>query len=124
MHALNPTAAQVWQWCDGQTDIAEMADWLRTECGVLNAVVLVELALSQFRERHLLDDPVGLPSISPTMSRRELARRGVAVALLPAVASILAPTPLQAQSTPSGSITFGFTGAPQTFLWYLPESGL
>jgi hypothetical protein len=29
VHALSPTAAQVWQRCDGQTDTAEIAERLR-----------------------------------------------------------------------------------------------
>ena len=30
VHSLNPTAATVWQWCDGETPLADMTDRLGT----------------------------------------------------------------------------------------------
>ena len=37
VHALNPTAARVWQMCDGRTTVGEMARTLRAELGAAHA---------------------------------------------------------------------------------------
>jgi hypothetical protein len=81
-----------------------------------HAEQLVVLALDEFQRKHLLDSHPGLSSAPPAISRRALLRRGVTAALLPVVTSIVAPTPLQAQSPGARSRTFAFTGAPETFI--------
>ena len=49
VHALNPTAARVWEMCDGRTSVSEMASRLRAELGVAHADDLVWLALAEFK---------------------------------------------------------------------------
>jgi Glycine rich protein/Coenzyme PQQ synthesis protein D (PqqD) len=115
VHALNPTAAYVWQLCDGKTSVGEMAERLR-ERQLPFAEQLVELALEVFKNKHLLDANSTAPAASPAMSRRALVKRGLTAALLPVVASVVAPTPLQAQSPGTRLQTFGFTGTSQTFI--------
>jgi hypothetical protein len=97
VHALNPTAALVWQHCDGQTSPAELAVRLEAELNVSQAEALVWLTLDQLEKAHLLEDKVARPS--DILTRREILRRlGVTAALLPMVTSITAPYPIQAQS--------------------------
>jgi hypothetical protein len=81
-----------------------------------HAEQLVVLALDEFQRKHLLDSHPGLSSAPPAISRRALLRRGVTAALLPVVTSIVAPTPLQAQSPGGRSRTFTYTAAPETFI--------
>lgn len=111
VHSLNPTAARIWNLCDGVLTDAEIAERLRSESGLPQAEEVVRFALAEFARRHLLADEI----VTSVPSRRALLMRlGKATALLPVVTSIVAPTPLQAQ-TVSGSATFTFTGEVQTF---------
>ena len=114
VHALNATAASVWQLCDGKTSVAEIVDRLRPQ--LPHAEHVVALALEEFRKKQLLDVDHGLTRPAAAFSRREAVRIGLTA--LPIVTSIVAPTPLQAQSpsAPTGSQTFNFTGAAQTFV--------
>jgi hypothetical protein len=115
VHALNATAAGVWQLCDGKTSVAEMAERLGVT-QLPHAEQLIELALQEFQRKQLLDADHALPSAGPAISRRVLMRRGLTAALLPVVTSVVAPTPLQAQSPAARSQTFAFTGVAQTFI--------
>ena len=111
MHTLNPTAASVWMQCDGQTTLDGIAARLSPDVPGAARDALVRLTLRELDEARLL---VPMPSADPQLSRRELIRRaGVAAILLPVVSSIVAPTPLDAQS--ANSRTFDFTGAAQSF---------
>jgi len=96
VHALNPTAASVLEMCDGQTSVAQMAARLEEELNVPQAENVVWLSLAELEQADLLAEKVG---DSKTLSRREMLKAmGVAVALLPVVTSIVAPTPAQAQT--------------------------
>ena len=97
VHALNPTAARVWRQCDGATSPAAMAADL-ARGGVPEPQAVVDLTLAELTRLHLLEPPVEHDLESPARSRRWLLSRGVAAAMLPAIASIVAPTPLAAQS--------------------------
>jgi len=106
-HCLNQTAALVWKYCDGKTTVGSMAQQLERD---LNAERVDEkvvwYALDQLGKGNLLDDSVMAPGILAGMNRRELLRvLGVtAVVAVPVVASIIAPTPVQAGGSclPSG----------------------
>ena len=117
VHALNASAASVWQWCDGNTSVEEMAARLRA-ARLPYADQLVALALEEFERKHLLDANRTPSRTGRAMSRRALVRCGVAAALVPVVTSIVAPTALQAQSPggATGTQTFAFTGSPATFV--------
>ena len=116
VHNLNPTAALVWQQCDGQTSPAEMAEQLRIELHAPHAEELVSLTLAELEKAHLLQEGVGREAIGHYVSRRDLMRAlGATAALLPVISSIVAPTPVQAQSI-GGSQTFDYTGASQSFV--------
>jgi hypothetical protein len=112
VHSLNLTAARIWNMCDGVLTDAQIAEKLNRESHMPDAQHVVRFALAEFSRRHLLTDEIEVPSLS---RRALLARLGKTAALLPIVTSIVAPTPLQAQSV-TGSATFNFTGAMQTFV--------
>ncbi|MET0623997.1 MAG: PqqD family peptide modification chaperone [Pyrinomonadaceae bacterium] len=102
---LNGAAAEVWRLCDGRRTPEEMRRELeKTARGALPEE-FVWLALEQLGRERLLEAPAELPAALAGLSRREMLRRvGLAAGLaLPAVASIVAPTPADAAScVPSG----------------------
>jgi Coenzyme PQQ synthesis protein D (PqqD)/IPT/TIG domain len=98
VHALNPTAAGVWRQCDGATSPDAIAAALRRELGIPEAEAVVALTLRQFARLHLLELPVASCGDRPATTRRWLLRRGVAAVMLPAIHSIVAPSPVEAQS--------------------------
>ncbi len=96
-HCLNPSAAAVWQRCDGQTTVSEIARLIATDSEPVNESI-VWLALGELHRSHLLEEPKRPHQAILGMSRREAVRRiglGAAIAL-PLVASITAPMPAQA----------------------------
>ena len=97
VHALNHTAAFVWQRCDGRTAPAELAAALSAETSIDDAEAVVQLTLQELAAAHLLAGPIDEVA---RVSRRDLLRRGVAAAAIPAIYSIVAPTPAAAQSVP------------------------
>jgi hypothetical protein len=99
-HCLNRTAAFVFKQCDGRTSVSEIASRLRAEFEVPADEDLVWQALDQLDGARLLRHKPAPPS-GRGFSRRDAVRHvglGVAV-LLPAVASILVPTPAEAAVT-------------------------
>jgi len=104
VHNLNPTAAAVWQLCDGHTTPQEMGQHLKSNLNVAQAEELVWLTIRRLEQAHLLEHEVVKPA-GHKMSRREiLVKLGVAGVLLPVVSSIVAPKPIEAQSP---VVTFG-----------------
>lgn len=90
---LNQTAALVWQHCDGQTSVEQIAQRLEKELQTPISMDVVYLALDSFSKDQLLEERVMLP-VEMGLNRREVMRRiGLATAVaLPLVASIIAPT--------------------------------
>lgn len=102
---LNRAAAFVWGRCDGRTGVAALARALGGELRRPVPEEVVWLALEQLGRGNLLRERVKRPANAEGMTRRELMRRlGLAAAFaLPAVTSIVAPTPAQAAScSPTG----------------------
>ncbi len=98
-HCLNHTAAVVFRGADGQRSVSDLAALLSTD-GAPWAEGLVEMALGQLGDAHLLESaPPPVPDAG--LARRDVMRRvgiGAAV-LLPLVSSILAPSPAEAAAT-------------------------
>ncbi len=95
-HCLNQTAALVFRQADGTRTIADLAQLPGADDQV------VRLALEQLAAAGLLEGAFDTDAAPPAgMTRRDVARRvGLAAAiLLPAVASIVAPTPAEAAAT-------------------------
>jgi hypothetical protein len=99
-HCLNRTAATVFRHADGTRTLSDLARLLDPGAGSA-AAKIVTLALTRLAEAGLLESGAVAPEPEPGLTRRELARRaGLAAAiLLPAVASIVAPTPAEAAAT-------------------------
>jgi hypothetical protein len=95
-HCLNRTAALVWEQCDGKTTAVQAARSLQSKLEVSVDTDLVWLAVKQLQRFHLVEGP----SKSPSVSRRALVLKYApgALALLPVIISITAPTPAQAAS--------------------------
>ena len=99
-YCLNPPAALVWRHCDGRTSVAEMAKLLEKEVGMPPDNEIVWLALERLGRAHLLREPLTASVGSARCSRREVMRKiallgGISL-ILPAVGSIVAPTPASA----------------------------
>ncbi len=97
-HCLNPTAALVWNHCDGQMTMTEMIGILKEETHSPIDEDVVWLALDQLAKTHLLSEQVIRPTGSGKLNRRDVMRRiGWAAAVaLPLVTSIVAPSAVQA----------------------------
>jgi hypothetical protein len=106
-HCLNPSAAKIWKFCDGETTLAAAAESLSRDLDAPVDETLVQYAVDQFAADHLLETEVGMPAFMiPGLNRRQMVRRlGLAAAVaVPLVTSILAPTPAQAATClPSGT---------------------
>ena len=96
-HCMNRTAARVWEHCDGQTSVAEVARRLTHELQTPVDDRVVWLAVEQLGKAHLLAET---PQPPRGLSRRELLKRlGVAAALaLPLVTTIVTPAAAQGAS--------------------------
>ncbi len=98
---LNRTAALVWQHCDGQTTVPELAALLGEQLATPTDEAVVWMALDRLDRAHLLSEPVTLPADRAQYSRREVLRtlrRVAGISLLPVVASIVAPRAAAAAS--------------------------
>lgn len=96
-HSLNPTAAFVWQHCDGQRTPAELARLLQQEFKVPQAEALLWLTLGRLEKAHLLEGKVPRSNGRRTLTRRQVLKMaGVGIALLPVIKTIVAPTAAQA----------------------------
>ena len=105
VHSLNPTAALVWQHCDGRRTPNELVALLQQKYQVPQAEALLWLTLDRLEKAQLLTEKVTNNS-RKTITRRQLLKMaGVGIALLPVIKTIVAPTAAQAGSgDPSGSI--------------------
>ena len=107
-HCLNAVAARVWRLCDGQTSVDRMAAIVADATGTAVDEDLVWYALRRLNGARLI---AGLRPVAAerAVTRRDLLQRmtaaGVGMLMLPTVASIVAPTTLQAQASclPSGA---------------------
>ncbi len=101
-HSLNLTVALVWKHADGETSVDDLAGILHRELGVPADPSIVLLALQDLDAAGLLEQPIERASVGEAPSRREIARKlamaGASAALVPFMASVLAPTPAMASS--------------------------
>src|SRR5579859_4188345 len=108
-HAINQSAAAVFDLCDGTKSKAEMAAEIQRRTGLPADEEIVDLALEELADAGL----VMLDEAEPraTVTRRSLIRRfsltAAAVAMLPVVETILVP-PASAQGS-------GITPSPIAF---------
>ncbi len=115
VHSLNPTAAQVWRWCDGETSASTLSKRLGKQHGLpqKQAQALLHLTLNRLEKAKLLEARVKRPDDAVSVTRRQLMGL-LPAALLPVVVSIVSPSAAAAASgctciTVSGG--FGFCPA-------------
>jgi coenzyme PQQ synthesis protein D (PqqD) len=96
-HCLNKTAAFIWQHCDGNTNVTEMARLLQQEVGSPVDEEVIWYGLDNLGKADLLQGRVPPPA-GTALSRRQVLRRlGVgAMVAIPTVVSLIAPTVAQA----------------------------
>ena len=106
---LNQIAAWVWQHCDGQTTIEELAVRMHWELDVPADERVARLALHQLSKAKLLVEPFDEPAWAARHSRRRLLRTFGTLIALPAVMSIAAPRASAATSIrcPAGQTACG-----------------
>ena len=96
-HCLNSTAAEVWRLCDGKRTVTEIAEAIAKESKSPIDEELVWLTLARLRKSGLLMPQKKQEEI--LVSRRRMVRRiGTAALALPAITSLLVPTPAEAAS--------------------------
>lgn len=99
-HCLNPTAALIWNHCDGKTAVPDIARKVGDSLGATIGAEVVWRALGQLGKVHLMEEPVAVPARVKGLSRRDLLRKGsLAAALLPIVISLGVPTAAIASHT-------------------------
>lgn len=95
-HSLNPVAAAVWRACDGTRETSALAATVADETGRSVPGEVLRYAVQSLGRARLLTTAV----CGEGLTRRDLIRRlgPAVVVLLPVVATVVAPTPVQAQS--------------------------
>jgi hypothetical protein len=113
-HCLNRTAAAVFRGADGTRGLEDLAALLGDGLERGDAEAAVRLALDQLAGARLLEaDPAALEPAGGLSRRSVLHRAGIGAALLlPAVASIVAPTPAEAAATCIQSCSGQLAGTP------------
>ena len=71
---------------------------LRAEMDIPEAEAVVDLTLGELARLHLVAVPIESHGDRPPTTRRWLIGRGVIAAMLPVISSIVAPSPVEAQS--------------------------
>jgi hypothetical protein len=107
--------------CDGQHSAAQIALQLHTMLNVPWSEELVALTRTELERCQLLEAQGEPLPEATTLTRRQLLRLGIVAALLPAVHSMVAPAPIEAQSpvptpVPLNPRIFYYTRAEQTFV--------
>ena len=93
MHSLNPTAASVFELCDGETSPEQMAAKLDAP------KELIWQSLAELEKAKLLDAETEEAFWQKDISRRQFIKVGAGVAAA-AIVSIMLPSPAAAQSAP------------------------
>ena len=93
-HCLNPTAALVWKYCDGDKTARQIKDAMEQETQTRIDERLVWLALEQLEAFDLIVGEIQRPATLKDMSRRELIRR-VGVTAVAAAKYVEAASPVK-----------------------------
>lgn len=97
---LNETSAFVWQACDGNNTVGDIANQISRKMKSPINEDFVWLALQQLKKENLIENDLESAMPFDGLSRREVIRRvGFAsMVALPIVSSLIAPTAIQAGS--------------------------
>jgi len=116
VHCLTPLAAAAFEYCDGHTAVSRIAELAQERLGEPVTEDEISAAVSQLDERSLLETPPLI--LQEGISRRDLAKKSAkysaAVASVPLIASIVAPTAMaQGSLIPAGCTGCSGAGANQ-----------
>jgi hypothetical protein len=114
-HALNQSAAVIFDLCDGTISKTEMAIRLQRRTGLPADEEIVDLALAELADAGLvvLDSPEKVATVTRRSLIRRFALSAAAVAMLPIVETILVP-PASAQDSLRGGESSSFAQACPT----------
>ena len=106
-HAINQSAATVYDLCDGNTSKSEMAAEIHRRTGLPADEEIVDLALSELVETGLvmLDDPESRSDVSRRALIRRLALSSTLALMLPVVETVVVPAEAQVNAPKSPSPT-------------------
>jgi hypothetical protein len=117
-HALNQSAAAVYELCDGKASKSEIAAEIRRRTGLPADEEIVDLALAELVDAGLvvLDDPEPRSTITRRSPIRRLALSSMAAMMLPVVETIVVP-PVEAGAQASPRLQSFSLASP------VPENG-
>jgi hypothetical protein len=97
---LNQTAAAVWSQCNGQKNINQIINLLKSEKSIDTNEILICLTLHELDKNNLLIKTEELSERNPRINRRELIKRAAigTTLVLPVISFVVAPTAVLAQS--------------------------
>ncbi|MGI8542090.1 MAG: PqqD family protein [Aridibacter sp.] len=97
---LNETSALIWQNCDGEKNMLEIAKVVEKKFGELVSEDFVKIAIDQLKKENLIENKNEVVTEFVGMSRRDVIKRigFTSLVALPLVASLTAP-PASAQSS-------------------------
>jgi hypothetical protein len=112
-HCLNRTAASVFHGADGTRSLDDLGALLGDGFGRAEREAAVRMALDQLASAQLLEPRLPLEPGGGLSRRSALRRAGLGAALLlPAIASVVAPTPAEAAATCIQDCTSQLAGTP------------
>lgn len=134
-HRLNPTAAVVWEHCDGTRSADDLREIVSERFEVAEPRTVVDMALMELSAAGLLEG--GTPEAESWeseerrpqgqggLNRRDALKRiggvGAAAALLPLVTTVMAPTPAMARSNNHGSSGGNGSTSGSGYWWCDPD---
>ena len=129
VHALNQSAAAVYELCDGTASKAQMAAEIRRRTSLPADEAIVDLALAELIDAGLVvrEDPEPLSTVTRRSLIRRLAQTSVeATRMLPVVETILLPAVEAVQLPPRGPEISGepatLTGPRRPDVSYVPTT--
>src|SRR5262245_27190387 len=116
VHSLNATAALVWQMCDAEHSVEQIADELASKFNTPDPDALVEMTRDELDRAQLLSDRGKSARPSFQWTRRHVIAGATAV-IIPVVITMVAPLPAAAgsaigTSTPTATATETQTSTP------------
>jgi len=107
-YCLNRAASLVWNACDGHTSVSQIAATLQGDMDLAASESVVWLALKRLSSARLLEPDAPVATLARQYTRRQVLITVGAVALIPIVLSIVAPTAAQAATCATSCV-----GLPQ-----------
>ena len=97
-HHLNESLSIVWRACNAEMSVGELCKRLSNHLGLQIEEDFVHLAVSELNSIELLEDPSESKPISKVSRREVLFKYALPSVALPVVASLVAPSAVNAQS--------------------------